>query len=50
MLVRCSAGLPGHGYDLPGGGWVGERLSGAKPTIDINIPSVPEITEIHVES
>ena len=40
---------PGSGYDLPGGGFVGRRESKRfGPTLDINIPGVPDVKKVHV--
>ncbi len=42
----------GHGFDLPGGGWVGLRPiseSDGSPAIDVNIPGIPRnvLSKIH---
>jgi hypothetical protein len=39
----------GEGYDLPGGGFVGRRISEKYgPTLDLNLPGVEDIFKVHV--
>ena len=40
---------PGEGYDLPGGGFVGRRVSTKHgPTLDVNLPGGDDIFKVHV--